>query len=58
MNGAEVGLAYAELFALMGRVDDTIIEFQRTPRQWRYKAPAAKQLALCLLRRGHYLLTV
>ncbi len=53
---ADVQIAYAELFSLMGRVDDTIEQFIRMPRQWRYRIPAAKQLALCLMRRGHYLL--
>ncbi len=47
---ADVQIAYAELFSLMGRVDDTIEQFIRMPRQWRYRIPAAKQLALCLMR--------
>lgn len=58
LDAAHVHLAYAGLFAEMGRVDDTIEEFTRVPRRWRYRVPAAKELALCLLRRGHYLLTV
>jgi len=51
----DVQLAYAELFALMGRLDDTVEQFTRVPGRWRYRLPAARQLALCLLRRAHYL---
>lgn len=54
----DVALAYAELFALMGRMDDTLEQYVRLPRRWRYRLPALKQLALCLLRRARYVTTV
>jgi hypothetical protein len=50
-SSADVQLAYAELFAQVRRVDDTIDQFTRGPRTWRYRAPAAAQVILCLLRR-------
>lgn len=53
---ADVQIAYAELFALMGRVDDTIAQFILMPHDWRYQARAGKQLALCMMRRTRYLL--
>ncbi len=52
----DVDLAYAEVFSLMGWVDDVMGQYARLPRRLHYRIPAAKQLALCLLRRGHYLL--
>ena len=55
-SDVEVELAYAEIFALMGRVDDTIEQYVRVPRRLGIRSRAAKQLALCLLRRAHYLL--
>jgi hypothetical protein len=57
-SDAEVDLAYAELFALMGRIDDTFEQYVRVPRGWRYRLPAVKQIALCLVRRAHYLVTI
>jgi hypothetical protein len=57
-SDAEVELAYAELFALMGRIDDTFEQYVRVPRSWRYRLPAVKQIALCLVRRAHYLVTI
>ncbi len=57
-SDVDVELAYAELYSMMGQVDETIDQYRRTPRRWRYRAPAAKQLALCLLRRAHYLTQV
>lgn len=55
-SDVEIELAYAEIFALMGRVDDTIEQYVRVPRRLGIRSRAAKQLALCLLRRTHYLL--
>ena len=48
---ADVQLAYAELFSRARRMDDTIEQFQSVPPRWRYRLPAGKHLALCLLRR-------
>jgi hypothetical protein len=56
-SDANIELAYAELFALKGWVDETIEQYTRVPHHWRYRIPAARQIALCLLRRGHYLIT-
>jgi Glycosyl transferases group 1/DUF based on E. rectale Gene description (DUF3880) len=53
-SAADVQLAYAEMCSLVGRVDDTIEQFKRVPPHWRYRIPAAKQIAFCLLRRVKY----
>jgi hypothetical protein len=53
-SAADVQLAYAEMFALVGRVDDTIEQLKCLPPHWRYRLPAAKQIAFCLLRRVKY----
>jgi hypothetical protein len=50
-SDADVQLAYAEVFSHARRVDDTIEQLRRVPARWRYRLPAAEQLALCLVRR-------
>ena len=53
-NYADAELAYLEMCALVGRVDDTIQQFKNVPASWAYRLPAAKQVALCLARRVRY----
>lgn len=53
-SSADVQLAYAEMYSLVGRVDDSIEQLKRVPPSWRYRLPAAGQLAFCLLRRMKY----
>jgi hypothetical protein len=51
---ADVELAYAGLYSLVARVDDTVLQFKRVPPERRYRLPAAKHLLFCLLRRVKY----
>lgn len=53
-SDGDVQVAYAEMYALMGRIDDTIAQLRSVPPHWRYRLPAALHLTLCLLRRLHY----
>jgi hypothetical protein len=50
-SDADVHLAYAELFSLVRRVDDTIEEVRRLPSHPCYRIAAAKSLVWCLARR-------
>ena len=52
-DSGAVDVAYAELYALKGWVDDTIEQYARVPR--RYRLNVARQLALCVARRARYL---
>lgn len=51
----DVTLAYADLYARMGRVDDTLDQLKQLPSNVRFRAPAAGHVALSLLRRAHVL---
>lgn len=51
VSKADADLAYGELCALIGRVDDTIEQLKRMPPSWRYRLHAARQVAFSLVRR-------
>lgn len=51
-SAPEVAIAYAEMFSRARRVDDTVAQLKSMPARWRYRLPAAWQVARCLVRRA------